>query len=258
MQIDRYQQSASFSIGNLNRNSNAFRGQYTNSNSETIATSGIFAADIVSRIGKGGQETQASGAEATYKELGKNSSRNLDGLQASLKNTINSIAQRHGTSAATAVMGIVYKNLGTDVTEESIGQGFIQAISFIDRNYGISEGNQLMNELNESVNKEMNEYFDNGASEVFFDPSEHTNALRIAKGFRQSTDGMFDSVVPEGSSSFKLDGPLNTNDMQKMALEAQAKRILASGEFPPAYLQEYLPSSVMPGVAPGGLLDSTV
>jgi len=255
MQIDLNQQYSSFSFGSLNRDSNVFGAKY---NSEaSLGTASVFAADIVSRIGKGGSQA-ATGGEAAYQELGKKASKNLDALQASLENTINSVGSRHGVKAATAVMGIVYQNVDGNVTEENLGQGFIEAIRFIDRNYGISEGNRLMGELNESVNKEMNDYFGNGHNEVFFDATHHGNALRTAKGLMEQTDGIFDSLTEGseegGGSGLELAGAISAKEMREMALEAQAKRMLANGELPPAYLQEYLPD----GAVPGAMINATV
>lgn len=256
MQIERYDQSISFDIGSLNRIPNVFEAQFDNSDTIATATAGIFAADIVNRIGKGSHLVQVSEAEAIYKELGKNASRSSAGLQASLENMINSITQRHGTGAATAVMGIVAQNVGNNASEESLSQGFMEAIKFIDRNYGISEGNLFMGELNESVNKEMNKYFDNGTNEVFFDLNTQPNAMRMVKGITESTDGMFDGLAER--TSFEIDGGLSAKEMREITLEAQAKRILASGKLPPAYLQEYLPAGAMPATVPGGLLNTII
>ncbi len=251
-------QYASVSIGGLNRSGSAFGGQYGGGG--TIGSASVFAADIVSRIGESSRSGHVSEAEAAYKELGKSASKNLAGLQSSLENTINAIASRHGTEAATEVMSIVYRNVDSEVTEKGMGDGFVEAIRFIDRNYGISEGNRLMGELNASVNKEMNEYFDNGHSEVFFDAGQSDNALRVVKGFMQSTEGLFDSLTESsggGGAGVDLPGAISAEDMRKMALEAQAKRMLAKGELPPAYLQEYLPGGLIVPTT-GAVVDNSV
>ncbi len=249
------QQDTRVSISGLNRSGSVFGGQYSGG---TLASASVFAADIVSRIGESSGSGQVSGAETAYKELGKNASKNLAGLQSSLENTINAIASRHGAEAASEVMSIVYNNVDGAVTEEGMGNGFVEAIRFIDRNYGISEGNRLMGELNAGVNKEMNEYFDNGHNEVFFDAGQNSNALRMAKGFMQSSEGLFDSLTESaGGVDLELSGAMSAKDMRKMTLELQARRMLAKGELPPAYLQEYLPSGLAVPSA-GAMLDSSV
>lgn len=249
------QQNTRVSISGLNRSGSVFGGQYSGG---TLASASVFAADIVSRIGERGGSGQVSGAEAAYKELGKTASKNLAGLQSSLENTINAIASRHGAEAASEVMSIVCNNVDGAVTEEGMGNGFVEAIRFIDRNYGISEGNRLMGELNAGVNKEMNEYFDNGHNEVFFDAGQNSNALRVVKGFMQSSEGLFDSLTESaGDVGLELSGAMSPEDMREMTLELQARRMLAKGELPPAYLQEYLPSGLSAPSA-GAMLDSSV
>lgn len=248
-------QDTRVSISGLNRSGSVFGGQYSGG---TLASASVFAADIVSRIGERGGSGQVSGAEAAYKELGKNASKNLAGLQSSLENTINAIASRHGAEAASEVMSIVCNNVDGAVTEEGMGNGFVEAIRFIDRNYGISEGNRLMGELNAGVNKEMNEYFDNGHNEVFFDAGQNSNALRVVKGFMQSSEGLFDSLTESaGDVGLELSGAMSPEDMREMTLELQARRMLAKGELPPAYLQEYLPSGLSVPSA-GAMLDSSI
>ncbi len=230
-----------------------------------MGSAGAFAADIVSRIQKptssDAETADLADNETAYKNLGKTASKsqkNLDSLQASLENTINAIAARHGAQAATQVMGIVYQNVGNNVGEESLGQGFLKAISFIDRNFGINEGNRLMSELNNGLNKEMNSYFDNGSEEVFFDAASPSAALRTAKAFMQQTNGVFDRMLEDsGSSDLDLSVAMTTEEMREMMLEAQAKRMLAKGEIPPAYLQEYLPNNMMPGVT-GTIVNTSV
>ena len=115
-----------------------------------------------------------------------------------------------------------------------------------------------MGELNAGVNKEMNEYFDNGHNEVFFDAGQNSNALRVVKGFMQSSEGLFDSLTESaGDVGLDLSGAMSPEDMREMTLELQARRMLAKGELPPAYLQEYLPSGLSVPSA-GAMLDSNV
>ena len=266
------QQYMSFSIGGLPRHSGAFSGQYKAQDAK-LGTAGVFAADIVSRISRpassgtgSGLSAAPSAGEAAYQDLGRSAPKanaDLDGLRTSLENTINAVASRHGSQAATAVMGIVYQNVGFDVTEENLGQGFLKAISFIDRNFGIVEGNRLMGDLNESLNDEMNAVFDNGQNEVFFDNTSPNAALRTAKGLMQTTNGMFEKALEgdgEGEGTdLNLAGPMSGEELREQALRAQAKRMLANGELPPAYLQEYLPDGAMSGAATsGGLLNTEV
>ncbi|MBQ4133013.1 MAG: hypothetical protein IJD04_04675 [Desulfovibrionaceae bacterium] len=256
------QQSTAFSIGRAYGNSKIFNGEYKTD--KNLGTAGVFAADIVDRI-RNSRSARLESAdidsnEAAYKDLGRaapRSNKNLDGLQTSLENTINAIASRHGAQAANEVMNIVYQNIGSDVGEESLGQGFVNAIRFIDRNFGIDQGNQLMSELNSGVNKEINSYFNNGNEEVFFNAASPSSALRTAKAFMKQTDGMFDKAFENAGADIPA-AITDPEEMEEMMLEAQAKRMLARGEIPPAYLQEYLPDNVMMPLGSGAMLDAMV
>ncbi len=254
--------SYGISIGGYNKKPNAVFAGKMQSQGE-LETSGAFAADIVNRIKKNSPsapQTEQQQHEASYAQMGAeqkaNNAKDLSGLQASLENTINYVAKHHGSQAATAVMGIVYQNVGMDnVSEETLGQGFMQAIKFIDRNFGISEGNQLMGELNQGVNKEMNEYFDNGQNEVFFDASDPKSALRTAKGIMQSMDNMLEKAIDN------IESPeIDLSELSKAAkkireqtMKAVAKKMVEQGELPPAYTQEYLGNAI-----PGQLLNAEI
>ena len=254
--------SYGISIGGYNKKPNAVFAGKMQSQGE-LETSGAFAADIVNRIKKkspSAPQTEQQQHEASYAQMGAeqkaNNAKDLSGLQASLENTINYVAKHHGSQAATAVMGIVYQNVGMDnVSEETLGQGFMQAIKFIDRNFGISEGNQLMGELNQGVNKEMNEYFDNGQNEVFFDASDPKSALRTAKGIMQSMDNMLEKAIDN------IESPeIDLSELSKAAkkireqtMKAVAKKMVEQGELPPAYTQEYLGNAI-----PGQLLNAEI
>ena len=270
--------SYGISVGGYNKKAHSvFAGKMQSRGG--LETSGAFAADIVNRIKKNpDQAAQAEQQkhEADYAQLGSqkdtqnsaqntidqstNPAKDLSGLQESLQNTIDYVAKRHGSQAATAVMGIMYQNVGMDnVAEDTLGQGFIQAVKFIDRNFGISEGNLLMGELNQGVNKEINEYFDNGYNEVFFDASDHKSALRTAKGIMQSMENVLDKAL-EGIEGPEVDLSQlgqSAKKMREAAMQAlaekMAEKMMAQGELPPAYTQEYLPAAI-----PGQLLNTAV
>lgn len=89
-------------------------------------------------------------------------------LASSLENAANYIKKEFGDEASTAFMGIVVKHAGNSVTEESLGNALLQSVKFIDRNFGFSAGDKVMDQFNSDINKTMNDYFDNGLQEHFF------------------------------------------------------------------------------------------
>jgi hypothetical protein len=89
-------------------------------------------------------------------------------LASSLENAANYIKKEFGDDASTAFMGIVIKHSGSNVTEKSLGNALLQSVKFIDRNFGFSAGDKVMDQFNSDINKTMNDYFDNGLQEHFF------------------------------------------------------------------------------------------
>ncbi len=61
-------------------------------------------------------------------------------LAKSLTETADFVRSRFGDKAATAFMGIMARNVGDgSVSEQSIGGGMLDAVRFIDRNFGFDE-----------------------------------------------------------------------------------------------------------------------
>jgi len=148
---------------------------------ETAGLSQTFAQDIISRIGSQQQSStsiessvvqprsdlvvtqQGAGAESTA------TAKDPASLQESLAGAVDFVRENFGDAAAQATMGLVYKSVGNgEVTEESLGKGLLQAIRFIDRNFGFAAGDKLMAHFNQDVNAAMNDYFDNGLMETFY------------------------------------------------------------------------------------------
>ena len=171
-------------------------------------TSATFAADIMRRIG----------------DLDENSSRNAENaqrLENSLARTLESVSAQYGKRTATAVMGAIYKSIGDGpVTEESLGQGFLNAIKLVDANFGFAEGDAFMADLNEDLNTSLNEFFDNGREETFYavTPGEQLQfelwrAGQAAVKLGESMKDMVNAVAG------LTDGLLTENDKKTMSEE---------------------------------------
>ncbi len=135
-------------------------------------TAGVFAADIARRaaasqgLAQSGQDIPpAAESEASDSEK----SAQLQKLESALADTVSYMVEQHGEQAGTALMGIVYKRLGKgDVTEQSLGNAFLDVTRFIDANFGIAKGDAFLEHLNGGLNDSLNAFFDNGVNEVFF------------------------------------------------------------------------------------------
>jgi len=90
------------------------------------------------------------------------------GLSAALTNSVEYVRNTFGDNAGRAVMGIVLGHAGQGpLTEETLGDGFVSALRFIDTNFGTAAGDQAMGFFNGELNQALNGYFQNGKQESF-------------------------------------------------------------------------------------------
>lgn len=123
---------------------------------ETPKTVGqTFANEIIRRLG------EQVGAEGQPKDP--------SALRHSLGSTMDWLRERFGDDTAAAASGMILQSTSSGVNEESLGEGLLNTLKFIDRNFGIAAGDATMSQFNSSVNSALNNYFDNGKTELFFD-----------------------------------------------------------------------------------------
>jgi hypothetical protein len=89
------------------------------------------------------------------------------GLVDSLEDTVRWIEEQYGKDAATAAMGMVVQSAASGQSEQAIGDGLLNTLKMIDRNFGVNAGDAAMAKFNSGVNTELNNFFDNGSQEVF-------------------------------------------------------------------------------------------
>ncbi len=142
-------------------------------------TADVFGADIVRRASVAPAATNATGTTGTTgtdTTTGAASTADTaptdaerDALSGALSGSVRWVADKFGDAAATAVMGIVYKSVGDGpVTEDALGEGLLNALRFVDRQFGTASGDAFMAQLNGGgLNDALNDYFDNGLSERF-------------------------------------------------------------------------------------------
>lgn len=138
-------------------------------------TASTFAGDIGRRIaGKPALlETPEATGSVEYRNSVATEDRKLAELESSIANSVQYIAQEYGDEAGTAAMAIMYKSFSAGgeeaaITEERLGEAFLDVTRFIDKNFGTEKGDAFLKHLNVTVNEAMNEYFDNGVDEAFF------------------------------------------------------------------------------------------
>lgn len=136
-------------------------------------------------------------------------------LASALADASNFIEDKFGKDAATAFKGLVIANSGDQITEDSLSNGLLKSIQFIDRNFGFSAGDQVMSHFNSNLNNAMNNHFENGLQEHFFAAQPGTAAkMNLSNTFAQvsaqfgeqtakSIESLLDQVLSEEGNSLK-------------------------------------------------------
>ena len=94
--------------------------------------------------------------------------KDVTSLRDSLASTMDWMRERFGDEAAAAAAGMVLQSTSSGITEETMGNGLLNALKFIDRNFGFAAGDAAIANFNSGINSELNDYFDNGKTEIFF------------------------------------------------------------------------------------------
>jgi len=121
-----------------------------------------FANEIIRRMG---EDLDAEGQP-----------KDVTALRQSLGSTMDWMRERFGDETAAAAAGMIIQSTSSGVTEDTLGDGLLNTLKFIDRNFGIAAGDAVMDRFNTGINTELNEYFDNGKTELFFDAGAMSDA----------------------------------------------------------------------------------
>jgi hypothetical protein len=106
-------------------------------------------------------------ALSAYKDPQGNS-QDPTALVQSLTQAVESIRDIAGDGAASAAMGALLKKAKSgNLTEDSLRDGMLEAMSFVDQNAGVDAGDKVMAVFNGQVNDDMNAFFNNGSDEHF-------------------------------------------------------------------------------------------
>lgn len=107
---------------------------------------------------------------ASQEPLAEGAARSVDdaGLEQAIESAVGYVQKAHGDQAARTVMGIVLSGAGDGpLSEASLGDGFVNALEFIDRQFGTAAGDQAIANFNGALNNALNGYFQNGQDESF-------------------------------------------------------------------------------------------
>ena len=143
-----------------------FTSQALHNNSVTVA------ADIARRIE--GQVMPGTGngqpGSAAAADQGRSSELSIDikALEKAFAGFFNSIVDKFGVDVGAVSQALIYKRIGEEeITEETLADGLLDTLKFIDKQFGPEAGDEMIALVNKGLNKELNAYFDNGKNEEF-------------------------------------------------------------------------------------------
>ncbi|MFH1914612.1 MAG: hypothetical protein ABIK45_10095 [Pseudomonadota bacterium] len=103
--------------------------------------------------------------EAGLDESGQE--RDATPLRNSLAASLDWVRERFGNETGAAASGMLMAATADTVSEETLGQGLLDTLRFIDRTQGFAAGDEAIARFNSGVNGQLNTFFDNGLSEQF-------------------------------------------------------------------------------------------
>jgi hypothetical protein len=124
-----------------------------------------------------------------------------DDLRSQLASTLDWVRERFGDETAAAASGMIIKATSSGVNEDTLGNGLLNVLKFIDRNFGTNAGDTAIAQFNAGINTALNDFFDNGQNEIFHvaEATDGASAAQVA-GAR-----IFSQVAQETDSSDTLD-----------------------------------------------------
>ena len=88
-------------------------------------------------------------------------------LRNQLASAMDWVRERFGDGAGAAAAGMVLQATSSGVNEDTLGNGLLNVLKFVDRNFGTTAGDATIARFNGGVNSALNEFFDNGQNEIF-------------------------------------------------------------------------------------------
>jgi len=120
----------------------------------------VFANEIVRRLEEG-REGQGGNLDT------ESESKDSSDLRHSLGQAMDWVRERFGDETAAAAAGMVLQSTSSGVSEDTLSDGLLNTLKFIDRNFGVAAGDAAIAKFNGTLNDSLNEYFDNGHNELF-------------------------------------------------------------------------------------------
>lgn len=159
--------------------------------------------------------------------------KDVSDLRGALGSALDWVGERFGEDASTVAASMMLSATSGNVDEQAVGDGLLNTLKFIDRNFGYAAGDEAIAKFNSGVNRELNEYFDNGLSEVFFaqpagdaaapSATQDISARFFARAVQESDSGSQDSASITEKLLADLKADLDkTGELNDLAAQLEA------------------------------------
>jgi|GEM_PF-2324894 len=118
----------------------------------------VFANEVIRRLESGDEPGLDSEGQP----------KDSEDLRHSLGQTMDWIRDRFGDDTAAAAAGMVLQSTASGVNEDTLADGLLNSLKFIDRNFGFAAGDEAIAKFNGTLNGEINDFFENGSEELFY------------------------------------------------------------------------------------------
>ena len=180
--------------------------------------------------------------------------RDVSGLRDSLADALDWVREQYGDEAGAAAAGMLMASTSGGVDEDAVGDGLLDTLKFIDRNFGVAAGDAAIAKFNSGVNRELNEYFDNGQNELFYvadsgasaETSGDISARFFARAMEASSEegGDAASVTEQLLEQLKadLDESAELTDLASQLTEEFSPASVSMPRAMTAYLSDAVPA----------------
>ena len=180
--------------------------------------------------------------------------KDVSGLRDSLAEALDWVRDQYGDEAGAAAAGMLMASTSGGVDEKAVGDGLLDTLKFIDRNFGTTAGDAAIAKFNSGVNRELNEYFDNGQNELFYvadsgasaETSGDISARFFARAMEASSEegGDAASVTQQLLEQLKadLDESAELTDLASQLKEAFSPATVSMPRVMTAYLSDAAPA----------------
>ena len=169
--------------------------------------------------------------------------KDVTSLRDSLASTMDWMRERFGDEAAAAAAGMVLQSTSSGITEETMGNGLLNALKFIDRNFGFAAGDAAIANFNSGINSELNDYFDNGKTEIFFASDSMPEA--VAPGATQDINARFFMRAVQADSPGDSD-EASLNEQLLNSLKAELDKVAELQDLTSQLEAEFNPAKATP------------